>query len=151
MNHAQNCKVFQALAPISLNGAGTTLVIDTAGFDYLEIYVCFGLVGAADCTVLKVSEADAKTDSSTLTSGTDITGLIVGTSTPVFGDATQPGDADDGLIWGFHCDLRARKRYIDLSLTTGAASLVSVLARLSRAEQGLDTAAATGLASLYRA
>lgn len=143
----------QALAPVSLNGAGTTIVIDTLGFDYCEIAVLHGLVGAADFTVLKVQEADAITDANTLTSGADITGLIVGTSTDIAGAATTfPGDASDGLIKPlFEIDLRARKRYIDVAVTTGAASLIAIVARLSRAEQMPTTAAQKGANQVLRA
>jgi hypothetical protein len=152
MIHGQAAKWFQALAPVSLNGAGTTIVIDTLGFDFLEVAVLHGAVGAADYTVLKASESDATSDANTLSSGSDITGLIVGTSTNIAGSAsTFPGDTADGTIDLFEIDLRNRKRYIDISATSGAASLVAIVARLSRAEQEPTTATTKGARQVLRA
>ena len=149
MIHAQNAKWFQLLAPISLNGAGTTLVIDCLGFDYLEIVVCLGLVGAADFTVLKIQESDVKASASTLTSGVDVTGLIFGTSTNLAGiTSTFPGDANDGAVELLQIDLKARKRYLLLVVTTGIASLLGAIGRLSRPEQAPTTTGGTGAAQV---
>lgn len=152
MIHGQNAKWFQLLAPISQTGAATTLVIDCAGFDYLEIAVLHGLVGAADYTVLKIQESDVKATANTLTGGADVTGLVVGTSLNIAGTAsTFPGDANDGTIDIFQVDLRARKRYLLLVLTPGAASLVGCVGRLSRSEQHPETAAQMGARQVLRA
>src|SRR5262245_9006491 len=152
MIHAQTARWFQALAPASVAAAATTICIDTRGFDYLEIAVLHGLVGAANYTVLKVQEGDALTDANTLTAGVDITGLVMGTSANIGGAVSVlPGDASDGLIDVFQVDLRARKRYIDVSATPGAASLVAIVARLSRAEQTPTTAAQMGCREVLRA
>jgi hypothetical protein len=152
MIHLQDTKFVHALAPVSLNGAGTTIAIDTLGYDYCTFVVSFGLLGAADNTVLKVQEADALTDANTLTSGADVTGLVVGTSLNIAGStSTHAGDTSDGTLHLFEVDLRGRKRYLDLAITTGAAGLVAVIAILSRAEQAPQTAAQRGCAQILRA
>lgn len=152
MVQGQNCKWFTLLAPISLAAGATTLVIDCMGFEYLEIVIPHGLVGAADYSAMKIQESDVKASASTLTGGVDVTGLIVGTSLTIAGATSDfPGDTDDGLIDLFEVDLRARKRYLLLVLTAGIGSLVAAIGRLSRAEGVLDTAASKGVRQVLRA
>lgn len=146
-------KAVVAIAPISASGAAfTSTVIDTLGFAYLEIEVTFGLIGA-DVTALKVQEADAKTNATTLTSGADVSGTVVATDTNDAGGATAfpVGTTDNGKIWKFEIDLRGRKRYQQIQVTAGAgATLCSAIAHLSRGAQVPTLAADKGAAAVLR-
>lgn len=150
MIHAQNTVKRAAIHPVSINtGAATSNVIDTRpsglAYDYLEVVVVFGAVGGA-ATVLKLAEADASSDATTLTSASDIAGTVSSGST---GNLRLPQTADDdGIFRVYSIDLRkARKRYIQVQATVGATTLIQSTAILSRAyktPEGLtDTGAAT--------
>jgi hypothetical protein len=147
-------KVFNAINPASANGgAFTSNVIDTLGFDFLEIWAAFGSIGA-NVSALKVQEADAKTNSTTLTSGADVAGTVVGTDTNDAGGATTlpVGTTDNGKVWKFEIDLRGRKRYIQVQCTAGAgATLLAAVAELGRASQVPTTAADKGAAAVMKA
>jgi hypothetical protein len=148
---AFGAKKVQVVAPQAIvnNASYTCNVIDTEGYDYLEVDVN---LGASDNTLaaLKLQESDAKASSTTLTSGVDIAGTRFGTDNNDTGSAsTLPASTDHNKLFTFFVDLRARKRYILPVITVGngaSGSFVSVTARLSRAEQGPRTAAQAGYA-----
>jgi hypothetical protein len=151
--HLQNAKFVGVTPPAAIidNAAATTNVIDTLGFDHCRIYVYLGALDIAAVT-LKVQEADAKSSATALTSGADVTGLTYGTSTNLAGSVSAlPSATDDNTVYVFDIDLRARKRYLDVSLTLGdgaAGSYVTVFAILSRPEQAPTTAAGQGCADV---
>lgn len=157
MIHAQNSKAFIVTPPAAIidNAAVVTNVIDTLGFDHCLILVIIGAIDI-DMTVLKVQEADAKSSSTALTSGADVTGLVYGTSTNIDGStsALPTGASADNTIFAFDIDLRARKRYLDVAATCGdgaAGTYVTIVALLSRAEQAPTTAAGRGCAEVLAA
>lgn len=143
----------QAVAPVSANGAAfTSTVIDTRGFRYLEFLACFGSIGA-NVAALKVQEADAITNATTLTSGVDVPGTVVGTSAADTGTtSTLPvASTDNGKVWKFEIDLKGRRRYLQIQCTAGAgATLLAAIAKLSRAENTPTTAAQKGAAQVLR-
>jgi hypothetical protein len=135
------------------NAAFTTVALDTRGWGFVEIFV---LVGALDIAMaaLKVQESDAITDANTLTSGTDITGAVFGTSTNDTGAAsTLPSATADNSIFKFEIDLKGRKRYLDVAITGGdgaAGTYATVFAKLSKGEQVPTTAAQKGCSQILR-
>jgi hypothetical protein len=133
------------LPPVSANGAATVNVIDTAGYDYLELILLLGVgAGSAAMTTCKVQESDVKASGTSLTSGADVPGLIAGTSltvagpsgvfpqTPTYPATTLP--ASNNTIVLFKIDLKTRKRYLLPVDVTGGATVLAIVARLSRAE-----------------
>lgn len=96
------------------NATATSYVIDTAGVDFVNIDVVIGATDVA-LTALKVQESDTKTDSTTLSSGADITGLVYGAS----GAAALPTDTDDNKIFSFEINTQGRKRYLQLIAVAG--------------------------------
>jgi hypothetical protein len=148
-----NEKVVQAIAPVSANGAAfASTVIDTQGFQYLRFLAQFGSIGA-NVTALKVQEAAAKSNATTLTSGADVTGTVVATDTDETGTATAlpVATTDNGKVWAFEIDLRGRKRYQQLQCTAGSgATLLSVVALLGRGEQSPSNATQKGVAAVLR-
>jgi len=117
-------KIVPVVYPAAIvdNASPTTVVIDTQGFRFLEVYVHFGAMDIA-VTAMKLQESDTTTDANTLSSGADITGLIFGTSTNSGGSTSSlPSATDDNKFFKFEVDLRGRKRYIDLALTCGDGS-----------------------------
>tara|TARA_R110001592_G_scaffold122620_2_gene329540 strand:+ start:5007 stop:5486 length:480 start_codon:yes stop_codon:yes gene_type:complete len=135
MNHLQNCKLVNVVAPVSLSGATATVAnkVDTSGFGGGELLLVVSL-GATAGTVsaLKVQESD---DDSTYS---DVTGCVVATSLDIEGGVTDLPDAtgDDNGLYVFQIQLTAsRKRYFTLVATEGASSatLFSCLAVLSPA------------------
>lgn len=134
MIDAQNAKYVAALPPVSVAGGATatTTEIDTLGFDYVELLIQSGLVGANGVATIKVQESDVSGSGQTDVTGLSFTALV---------------DADDNKILGAFIDMRGRKRYLTLVITNGAtnASLMSAIARLSRGKQTPATATARGL------
>lgn len=148
-------KIVEVIAPAAIvdNAAFTTKVIDTQGFRYCEIVLHLGALDIA-ATLLKVQEADAASDATTLTSGADITASIVGTATNDAGSTSAlPGATADNTFQKFEIDLRGRKRYLKLLFTGGdgsAGTFASAFAVLSRAEVSPVTAAQKGCAQVMR-
>ena len=152
MNQAQNLKVVNYCPPTAIkdNASFTTNAIDTAGFGKLAIYFTLGATDIA-MTALKVQESDSKTDSTTLSSGADITGLVYGTSAnPETGTTSAlPTADDDNKVFAFFINLSGRKRYIDVVATAGdgsAGTFGSGVAFLYDGD-GINTAAERGLAA----
>ncbi len=153
MIHAQNVKqvlVTPGVASVN-NASAVTAAIDTAGFDYCTIYVQVGVADAA-MTALKVQESDY----SNLSGAADVTGLVYGTSTDIAGSTSAlPASTNDNTVWAFEIDLKARKRYLDVVATVGAAgttgAFLTAQAYLSRAEQAPTTAAGRGVTNVLRA
>jgi hypothetical protein len=148
-------QIFNAIPPAaSVNGAGfTSNVIDTQGYEYLELLAIFGAIGA-NVALLKVQESDAKTNATTLTAGADVPGTVVGTDTKDDGTASAlPAlTTDNNKVWKFEIDLRGRKRYLQIQCTAGAgATFLTAIAELGRGAQLPTTAAQKGAAAVMRA
>lgn len=133
------------------NASWTSNVVDLKGFDYAVVTVQLGATDIA-MVALKVQEADAATDATTLTSGADVSGLIFGTSAlpSEDGGATSalPSATDDNGVLKFYIDCKKVKRYINLVATAGdgtAGTYLSALCELSRAEQVPYNASTRGL------
>lgn len=119
-------------AVISDNATLTTAEIDTAGWEHLDIIVYLGATDIA-MAALAVTESDTAGSNHS-----NVTGLVWGTSTNIDGSTSAlPSANDDNLFQVAQIDLRGRKRYIDVTATTGdgsAGSYVTILGRLSRGE-----------------
>lgn len=155
MMNAQNNVFFSVAPPAALvdNAAVTCNVIDTKGYDYCEVF-CY--IGATDIATvaLKVQESDTKSNTTTLTSGADVTGLVYGTSNNIAGSAsTLPSSTADNTCYKFEIDTRYRKRYLLPVLTGGdgaAGTYYSVFALLTKAEIQPTTASARGYGDILR-
>ena len=92
---------------------------------------------------LKVQESD----DSGMSGAADVSGLVFGTSTNIAGStSTLPSATDDNKFFIFEIDLRARKRYLDLSATAGdgaAGTYMAAWVELSRAETAPVSASAS--------
>lgn len=150
MVNEQAVKVVPVTNPVAIkdNVAWVTTEVDTLGFEYAVFYV---MLGASDIAmaVFKLQESD--------TSGSgmaDVTGAIFGTSNNTGGStSTLPSATDDDLIFAIEVDLKARKRYLDLSITAGDGALGTYAAAwcmLSRAKQVPNTAAERGCSQILR-
>lgn len=153
MNHLQNVKFVNIIPPGAVvdNAAYTSTVVDTAGFDAVAFVVNTGFTDIA-LAALKVQESDAITDSVTLNSGSDVTGLVWGTSTnPDTGSTSAlPSATDDNKTFVAYVDTRARKRYLQLQATAGNGTTGTYLAAnaiLSKAGEGPYNATTRGLGS----
>lgn len=114
MEQLQHAKKGIAILPQTLdNATATSYVIDTAGVDYVNIDVVIGTTDIA-MTTLKVQESDAITNSTTLTSGADITGLVYGAN-----GSSLPSATDDNKIFSFEINTQGRKRYLQLVAVAG--------------------------------
>lgn len=121
MQSLQGVKKGIAVLPQVLdNATAVSYVIDTAGVDFVNIDC---IIGATDIamTALKVQESDVKSDATTLTSATDVTGLIYGTSAlPEDGTTSAlPTATDDNKVYSFFVNTQGRKRYLQLVATAG--------------------------------
>lgn len=136
-------------AAISDNATLTTAEIDTAGWGMLDIIVYEGATDIA-MAALSVTQSD--------TSGSGhaaVTGLVWGTSTNIDGGTSAlPSATDDNLFQIAQIDLKGKKRYIDVTATTGdgaAGSFVTILGILSRPQVSPTSASEAGANEILRA
>jgi hypothetical protein len=142
MIETQNQKVVVITPPAAAvnNASPATAEIDTYGFSYVDIYVALGATDIA-LTALKVQESDQSGAGMA-----DIPDAVYGAA----GAPALPAATDDNKVFGFHLDMRGRKRYLDLVATVGngvAGAFVFAWAVLSRAAQTPRDAAGRGLAA----
>lgn len=147
MNQMQQTKAVLVTPPAAIidNAAVTTTAIDTLGFNKVSVYVILGATDIA-MTELKLQESDA----SNMGSAADITGLVYGTSTDPDSGSTSalPIATDDNKVFALHCDLKGRKRYLDVSATCGdgsAGTYITIVAFLYNGLNVPTTAAERGL------
>ena len=136
-------------AAISDNATLTTTEIDTLGWSYMTIIV---YLGATDIAMAAL----AVTQSDTAGSGhANITGLVWGTSTNIDGTTSAlPSATDDNLFQIAQIDLKGKKRYIDVTATTGdgaAGAFVTILGILSRPQVSPISASDAGANEILRA
>lgn len=156
MIHGQNNTWFNVASPAAIvdNASVACNVIDTKGYDYCEIFCQIGATDIAT-VALKVQESDTKSNTTTLTSGADVTGLVYGTSSNIAGSTSSlPSSTADNTCYKFEIDLRGgRKRYLLPVLTGGdgaAGTYYSVFALLSRAEVQPTSASDRGYGDILR-
>lgn len=155
MRHAQAEKEFLVVAPQAKkdDASWDCNVIDTQGYDYLTLRFLFGDTDIA-MVALSVQESDTKSNTTALTSGANITGLVFGTSNGIGGSAsTLPSANDDNTVSKCLIDLRGRKRYIMPVATAGNGSTgtyMACVATLSCAEIAPDTATEMGCSQVLR-
>lgn len=119
-----------------------THTIDTLGHAYASIDVVFEPAAAttdAICTALKVEESDASASNFG-----DITALVGG-GTGGFTIPTSGSKTADSNVVRLNVDLRGRKRYLKVSATPVAASVVATVVRLGRSEGGAVSATDSGV------
>lgn len=155
MINAQNVTAFVVAAPGAIvdNASVACNVIDTKGYDYCDIEVIIGATDIATAA-LKVQESETKSNTTALTSGADVTGLVYGTSTNIAGSTSAlPSSTADNTVVKFEIDLKGRARYLLPVLTGGdgtSGSYYTVIAHLSKAENQPTTAAARGYGEILR-
>ena len=114
--------------------------IDTLGFDYASIDVCFEPVVAAGtnsavAVALKLQQGD------TTSSYSDVSGFVGGTSFTI----PTPSDTNSTSVVRFNVDMRGKKRYLNVYATPNAASPVVSVARLGKPEEAPIAASAAGV------
>lgn len=117
----------------------TTTEIDTLGYDYLTLYFQIGATDIA-MAALTVTESD--------TAGSGHAAISDFTASGTTGDGRLPTATDDNKVFAYYIDLRARKRYIDVTATAGngtSGTYLAIMAVLSRAKEGKLTSAEQGL------
>ena len=134
---------------IAINGASTTNGatasgnIDTLGFDHVSIDVTTTTSNAAtnNPSVLKLSESD----DTVVTNFGDIT-AFVGDGV---GGFTIPASVTTG-VWGvkLNLDLRAKKRYLKVTVSPLTTQVISAVANLSRGDTSPVDAAGAGVKAL---
>lgn len=118
-------------AVIKDNASWTTNTIDTLGFSQLDIYIAVGATDV-DMAALKLQHSD----DSGMSGAADVTNGNFATGTDAAGNATEvPQDDDDNTLFHISCDLKGKKRYMDLVATAGdgsAGTYMSAIAILSQ-------------------
>lgn len=155
MHHGQRESFFSVAPPAAIvdNASVTCNVIDTLGYEHIDIY-CY--IGATDIATvaLKVQESDTKSNTTSLTSGADVTGLVFGTSTNIAGSPSSlPSSTADNTCLKFEVDVKGRKRYLLPVITGGdgaAGTYYCAWALLRKPEVSNDTAAARGFGDILR-
>jgi hypothetical protein len=138
--------IVAAPAAIVDNASLTTNVIDTLGYDRLEVILVLGALDIA-VTAFSLQESNVKASDTALTSGTDITGAVGGT------DFTLPIATDDSKIGVIDLNMVSapRKRYIDVTATLGdgaAGTYSTIIFRLSKGH--VDPISASDAGLLFR-
>lgn len=155
MINAQNDTVFIVASPAAIvdDAAVACNVIDTKGYDYCRVLVTLGATDIAT-VALKVQESDVKSNTTALTSGADVTGLVYGTSTNIAGSTSAlPTSTADDKVYSFEIDLKGRKRYLLPVITGGngsAGTYYAAHALLSKQEVQATSAADRGFGDILR-
>lgn len=155
MNAEQSTKLVSVVPPGAIvDDAGFTAnVIDTIGYDFLAINFHIGATDIA-MAALKIQESDVKSNTTALTDGTDIPGLVFGTSPNIDGTTSAlPSSTADNSIVRCEIDLRGRKRYILPVATAGNGSsgtFMEAQATLSRHKISPVSAADRGCGQILR-
>jgi hypothetical protein len=126
-------KMVKAINPASINNTSfTALSIDTQGFAAMDVIFHLGALDAA-MTTLKLQESDDNSSYS------DVSG----------GSHTAPSATDGNKLYGWHVDLRGRKRYFKIVATAGngTATVASAVAGLYRGAITPSSATARGFAA----
>lgn len=144
MLHLASTKTVAKIGTADTATSGTaTHVIDTLGYGYASIDVIFEPTTAttdAVCLACKVEESDA--------SGSGFANVVplTGNGTGGFAIPTSGSKTADSNVVRLNLDLRGRKRYLRVSATPMAASVVATCCRLGRANEGPIAAAESGVA-----
>ena len=111
------------------NGATTTGVIDTLGYDFAEIDVIATSSNNVtnNPSVLKLSESD---DATTYT---DVSGAVGDTDFTI--PAVYTNTASDWKV-KFSVDCRPRKRYLKVSVTPITTQILTAIANLHKGDEG---------------
>lgn len=134
MIHHQMDKVVAAV-PGSVGSSAVTLTVDTLGWDHCSFAAMRASNAATTfASVLKVEQSD---DNSTYSA---VAGLTGGTDFTI----AQVSDTNAVSIYKIDVDVKAKKRYLKLTVTPSASINVVAQARLSKGEQAPVTAADAG-------
>ena len=141
MMHPQQTKTVSILAPAALaSNATATGLIDTLGFDDCQIDVILDSAAATTSGVdsLYIKEHDSSADTSLFAT---FSGCVMGTDY-----TTGVGSATAGVLYRFHIDMRARKRWLLIGLQIETPTNYGcVMGTLSRPEIGVSTATLAGV------
>jgi hypothetical protein len=144
MNHLESTKTVASLGTAdTATNATFTHSIDTLGYDYASIDV---VMEASTATTAAVALALKLGQSDTNSAFADITAFVGGGS----GGFTIPTTSLTGAsnIVRFNLDMRGKKRYLQVSATPVAASVVCSVARLGKGDVGPVAAAEVGVAAV---
>jgi len=139
MNSLETTKTLASLSDDIATSATHSHEIDTLGYKYASIDVCFEKVAAAGTNsavalVCKLQHGD------TTSSFSDLTGYVGGTSYTI----PTPANTSADTVVRFDVDLRGKRRYLRVQATGNATGSVYSVARLGKPEDGPDTAAEKG-------
>jgi len=144
MNHLESTKTVAKLGTADTTTAQTfTSSIDTLGYDYASIDVVFEANAAttdAVATSLELGQSD------TNSAFVDVT-AFVGDGTGGFTIPTTSLTGASNVV-RFNVDMRGKKRYLQVSATPIAASVVCSVVRLGKGEVGPVSAADVGVAAV---
>jgi hypothetical protein len=123
---------------------------DTKGYDYCNLFILVGTctTTTAAFTGIEIAESDTVTSASSMT---NITALVCSDTTSTSAPNALAAGATQGLggcLGAFQLDLRARKRYLGVTVSCAAhtnAPQVTGLALLGKASETAETAAAKSL------
>jgi len=141
MIHHQNDKVVATLPTAATGATATaTLTVDTIGFDHASIVAMRASNSSTTfANVLKVEESDDDSSYS------NVTALVLGGSGGFTLSAISAAATNSATMVKIDVDTKAKKRYLKVSYTPAASAVVSLTARLSRAEVSPITAAGIGV------
>ena len=142
MIHAQNAKKGVIVIPQSVaTNATASGSFDCLGYEYAEVDVILDTAAATSNNPATVTLYEGDTS-------TAFTAIAAFTGDDTTNGFTIPAaDTSVAVIYGMFVDLRKRKRYLKLALTTaGAAQICGATYRLSRADEAPNTATERGLA-----
>lgn len=150
MSPFQALKAVRCIDPqVVDNATYTSYVIDTLGCVETHFVVTLGTTDVAMGT-LKIQESDAITDATTLDTGADVTGLVIGTSVdPIDGTTSAlPSATADGTHVAFSVKNQGRKRYLQVIAVAGNGTTGTALSAVcyKLTEEGPATSAERGYA-----
>lgn len=143
----QECRILPCYSYVSGTADVTSTVIDTKGFDSVAIVVHLAAIATGSVCDLFLQEADAASNSSTLTSGADLAGSSV-----------TVADDDDNQVFVIEV-CKPLKRFLQLTINKDASNAVaaSAVAYLYNADavptthaEGTGTSGGTAVVTVER-
>lgn len=147
MIHGQDIKPVVVIAPQAIGTTAVTGVIDTLGFDYVQVLSTHDTAATSvTITTYKLSEGD------TTSSYDDIAAFTGGTATDNFTLPVGPGTSGVTAQLGLLelSKVNHRKRYLKVTLANSASRISSVHALLSRGKGTPVSATERGVAFLKK-
>jgi hypothetical protein len=140
VNYVENTKTVVGTTVTSAAGTAT-LTIDTIAYEYASVDVIVATSSTPANTSASILNVLTLSGGDTTTAGSSIYTVAVPAASAAV--TSQPS------VVRFDIDLRGKGRYVKVDATPATSLATTIVARLSKGEAGVDTAAEMGVLAKY--